>query len=60
MENEKLTLFLKELSELTKKYGLVIEGCGCCGSPRIYDVNSEKDVLEDLTYDFETEAYERW
>ena len=25
--------FLAELSELTKKYGITINGCGCCGSP---------------------------
>lgn len=25
--------FLKELTELTKKYRIVIGGCGCCQSP---------------------------
>ena len=28
-----LNKFLTELSELTKKYGITINGCGCCGSP---------------------------
>jgi hypothetical protein len=30
--------FLSELSALTKKYGIGIHGCGCCGSPKIYDL----------------------
>ena len=28
--------FLKELTELSKKYGIFIGGCGCCGSPFLY------------------------
>lgn len=28
-----VTGFLKELGELSTKYGIEIEGCGCCGSP---------------------------
>lgn len=30
---EKFEVFLKELTALSIKYGIVIEGCGCCGSP---------------------------
>jgi hypothetical protein len=41
--DEKLEEFLNELSELTKKYGLYIYGCGCCGSPRIE--NEDDKVL---------------
>ena len=32
---ERLDAFLQELAELTKKYNLEIDGCGCCGSPAI-------------------------
>jgi len=38
--------FLKELSALTKKYSLVIGGCGCCGSPGV-------DVVRDLRGEYE-------
>jgi hypothetical protein len=31
--------FLAELSALTMKYGVVVAGCGCCGSPYLYDSN---------------------
>ena len=30
--------FLDELTLLTKKHGIVIAGCGCCGSPFLYDL----------------------
>lgn len=33
--------FLKELTELTLKYRIVIYGCGCCGSPSINPLDNE-------------------
>lgn len=60
-------LFLKGLAELTKKYGLVIRGCGCCGSPWIEDLQEDilqqkifrGDVLiENLCYNTEKKEYE--
>lgn len=33
--------FLRELSELSRKYGIAIDGCGCCGSPWLYDADGE-------------------
>jgi hypothetical protein len=32
--------FLLGLRELTLKYGVAIEGCGCCGSPYLIDVKT--------------------
>lgn len=46
--------FLKELSELTQKYGIVIEGCGCCGSPYLIDIDIPYELngqqCEDLSW----------
>ena len=35
MKDEEINAFLAELTELTRKYNIVIRGCGCCGSPGI-------------------------
>ena len=52
MQNE-LNEFLNELSQLTQKYGFAIGGCGCCGSPCVYDVTTKIDLLECLAYNEE-------
>ena len=41
INKENLDKFLKELSELSNKYGLVIDGCGCCGSPWIEEIDGD-------------------
>lgn len=54
--------FLKELAELTEKYdGLIIGGCGCCGSPYIYyeKANGKRKIVADyMEYDTENKHYE--
>ena len=48
--------FLTELTVLSNKYGIKIEGCGCCGSPALtpikpkamnncYEVDSKNENL---------------
>ncbi|WP_187442735.1 hypothetical protein [Rossellomorea vietnamensis] len=54
---DKKELFLKELSELSKKHKIYIGGCGCCGSPYAIDGNDD-DVFENLKWNFDKETYE--
>ena len=34
--------FLSELTELSKKYKVVVSGCGCCGSPYLVDIEQHE------------------
>lgn len=54
---DRLKKFLKELAVLTEKYGLSIGACGCCSSPWITDLKTEKEVANDLYYDEKTKKY---
>lgn len=36
--------FIKELEQLSRKYGIAIAGCGCCGSPYLVDLNNNPNV----------------
>lgn len=49
-------LFLAELSELSKKHGLYIEGCGCCDSPFMVD-ESREEFSKRLEWDNDVERY---
>lgn len=33
MTEEQKAAFAAELTQLSQKYGIIVEGCGCCGSP---------------------------
>lgn len=32
--------FLKDYEKLCKKYKMGLQGCGCCGSPFLYDIHN--------------------
>ena len=44
---DNLEEFLKDLGELTRKHGILISGCGCCGSPSLFET---KDTGETFNY----------
>jgi len=47
----KVKEFLSELSELSKKYGIAIHGCGHCGSPMIYGLENSPSLPHGFGYD---------
>lgn len=40
---EKESAFLAELTELSKKHGIIVTGCGCCGSPSLHMQDCSND-----------------
>lgn len=58
-KKERFDTFVKELGELTKKYDIEIWGCGCCGSPSLFDLKNKKATISnDLTWNDEKQEYE--
>ena len=46
--NTKEINFLTELKELCEKYNYYLGGCGCCGSPYIYDYDNDEYLLDNV------------
>lgn len=47
--------FLKELTNLSLSYGIIVGGCGCCGSPYLESADNDLDIdgisYDDLTWE---------
>jgi Fe-S oxidoreductase len=46
-ENE--VKFLEEYKVLCLKYGIIVSGCGCCGSPFLSNAN-EGEILDNIKH----------
>lgn len=40
--------FLKDLTDLSHKYKIYIEGCGCCGSPYLTDFINDNSLTAQI------------
>ena len=51
-EEQRMEDFLVGLTKLTRDTGIVISGCGCCGSPRLDVLGSEEFAHEEAGYGY--------
>lgn len=58
-EKERLDKFYDELTALTNKYNIKIEGCGCCGSPYLVDIETFQTLDEYVNYNKDEREYEK-
>ena len=56
-KNERTDKFLEELTELTKKHGIEICGCGCCDSPWLNYMIGNEDLGGNLYFDEDKQKY---
>jgi hypothetical protein len=47
--------FLADLTALSRKHGIVVTGCGCCGSPSLVEAGSD-DYAVDGHYSTDTDS----
>jgi len=52
LSKEAKEAFLEELNQLTRKHGIHIWGCGCCGGPALVGL-TEKETSPDHRYRFD-------
>ena len=52
-DTERVQRFVEELGELSRRTGVSIFGCGCCGSPRL---ELDEDPKSDYVVDYDSGA----
>lgn len=57
LNSNRYKAFLKELTALSQKYDIYIQGCGCCGSPWLFDDRIKKSY-DNLAYIDDNKGYD--
>lgn len=50
-ENKRKERFLRLMTQATMETGIVVAGCGCCGSPRLDAIGREKVLGGDYSHE---------
>ena len=60
LEKDMVDAFLSELSELTRRHKITIDGCGCCTSPFLSSLEDDEDSAEYKYFVDEDNGYLSW
>ena len=52
-QKDKIIKYLIEYENLCSKYKIGLVGCGCCGSPMLWDSLNNKCLLDNVNYENE-------
>lgn len=60
-ENNRYSSFLRDLLDVCKKHSFCIDGCGCCGSPRVSEGIPHYAAIDIKSYtELEVDTLERY
>lgn len=57
-QEQRLKLFLSDLTKISNEYGISIGGCGCCGSPWLKDLEYQEFLFDYLEFNEFKRVYE--
>lgn len=59
MNNEKVKAFMDELTELSRKHGIVLDSCGCCNSIALLEFGEKTHRTKEGSYHWRPDNYDQ-